>query len=66
MYHKMSIGFIEYMNLLLECRGLYMWQDFFLQDECFPFDRELANQFVADLELLFPDADSSKFREKLK
>jgi hypothetical protein len=26
MYYKMSIDFGEYMNLLLKCRGLYMWQ----------------------------------------
>lgn len=65
-YYKMSVGFLEYISLLLECRGLYTWQEFFVEDERFPFDHELANQFVADLELLFPDADSSRFRIKLK
>ena len=62
----MSIGFVEYMSLLLECRGLYMWQEFFVEDDRFPIDRDLANLFLADLELLFPDADSSKFRVRLK
>jgi hypothetical protein len=66
MYHKMSIGFLEYMSLLLDCRGLYGWQDFFLLDENFPVKYDRANQFLADLELLFPDADSSKYRERLK
>ncbi len=66
LYHKMSICFFEYMSLLLECRGLYMWQEFFVEDDRFPIDRELANLFLADLELLFPDADSSLFRERLK
>jgi hypothetical protein len=66
MYHKMSIGFLEYMSLLLACRGLYGWQYFFLLDENFPVEYDRANQFLADLELLFPDADSSKYRERLK
>ncbi|WP_445246506.1 hypothetical protein [Microcoleus sp. OTE_8_concoct_300] len=44
----MSIGFVEYMNLLLECRGLYMWQEFLVKDERFPFDRKLAELFLAD------------------
>jgi len=66
MYHKMSLGFVEYMNLLLESRGLYQWQEFFIADTNFPINYDRANQFVADLELLFPDADSSKYRERLK
>jgi hypothetical protein len=62
----MSIGFVEYMNLLLECRGLYTWQEFFLADENFPTNYDIANEFLADLELFFPDADSSKYRDRLK
>lgn len=61
-YHLMSVNFIEYMDLLLQTMGLYPWQEFFIADNEFTLEKNKADKFIADLEILFPDADIAKFR----
>ncbi|AFZ26461.1 hypothetical protein Cylst_4370 [Cylindrospermum stagnale PCC 7417] len=65
-YYKMSIGFEEYMNLLLECRALYPWQELFISDKNFILDSNRIQQFLADIIFLFPDIDISKFCQNIK
>lgn len=61
-YYPLALDFQKYMNLLSEARAMYPWQQFFVEDKTFPRDERRAEQFFADLELLFPDADAKKFR----
>lgn len=60
-YYKMSIDFTEYLSLMLEARALYPWQEFFIADRNFKIDQHIAQKFLFDLELLFSDADLSRF-----
>lgn len=62
--HLLSIEFPEYLNFLLQTRGLYPWQEFFIDDENFKRDPGEAQQFLSDLELLFPDVDKSNFMKR--
>ena len=64
-YYKMSIGFDEYLELLLQTRGLGPWQEFFIDDSNFRLDLARAEQFLEDLELLFPEVDRTIFESKL-
>lgn len=60
-YHRLSVGFEAYMEMLLEARALYRWQSFFVDDPAFPFTPEQAEKFRTSLKTLFPEADVSKF-----
>jgi len=64
-YYRMSIGFDEYLELLLQTRGLSPWQEFFIDDINFRLDRACGEQFLKDLELLFPEIDRTIFENQL-
>jgi hypothetical protein len=64
-YYKMSIGFDEYLELLLQTRGLGPWQEFFIEDSNFRIELVYAEQFIEDLELLFPEVDRTIFENQL-
>lgn len=64
-YYRMSIGFDEYLELLLQTRGLNPWQEFFIDDSNFQLDLARAEQFIKDLELLFPEVDKTIFESQL-
>ena len=64
-YYKMSIGFDEYLKLLLQTRGLAPWQEFFIDDINYRFDLAYGEQFLKDLELLFPEVDRTIFENQL-
>jgi len=53
-YYKMSIGFGEYLELLLQTRGLYYWQEFFVEDSNFRININRSKRFIETLEKLFP------------
>jgi hypothetical protein len=60
-YYPMSIGIIEYFELLLQTMGMYPWQEFFIADNDFKGDTQRQDQFLSDMELLFPQAETSLF-----
>ena len=64
-YYRMSIVFDEYLELLLQTRGLRPWQEFFIDDSNFQLDLARAEQFIKDLELLFPEVDKTIFESQL-
>jgi hypothetical protein len=64
-YYRMSIVFDEYLELLLQTRGLSPWQEFFIDDSNFQLDLARAEQFIKDLELLFPEVDKTIFESQL-
>lgn len=64
-YYRMSVGFEEYLELLLQTMGLGPWQEFFIDDRNFSIDRAEAEQFLEDLELLFPEVDRTIFESQL-
>ena len=64
-YYKMSISFDEYLELLLQTRGVYSWQKFFIDDSNFRLDLARAEQVIKDLELLFPEVDRTIFESQL-
>jgi hypothetical protein len=64
-YYKMSISFDEYLELLLQTRGLKPWQEFFIDDSNFKLDPIRGEQFLRDLELLFPEVDRTIFENQL-
>ena len=64
-YYRMSIGFDEYLDLLLQTRGLRPWQEFFIDDSNFKIDLARAEQFLNDLKQLFPEVDKTIFESQL-
>ena len=64
-YYKMSITFDEYLELLSQTMGLYYWQEFFIDDSNFRLKLNRAEQFLKDLELLFPEVDRTIFESQL-
>jgi len=61
-YHRLSLDFASYMDLLVESRGLRRWQQFFIADPQARIAPDWAEWFHANLARLFPDADASRFR----
>jgi len=61
-YHPLALDFPTYMDLLLQTRALYPWQQFFVTTPDFRIDKEIERAFFVDLARLFPDADASRFR----
>jgi hypothetical protein len=64
-YYRMSICFDEYLELLLQTMGLGPWQELFIDDTNFRIDIAYAEQFIEDLELLFPEVDRTIFESQL-
>lgn len=65
-YFELSLDFNTYLETLLQVRALFPWQEFFVVDPRFNFNLESGIAFVARLELLFPEVDSSPFRKRLE
>ncbi len=61
-YHLLALDFPTYMDLLLQTRALYPWQQFFVTTPGFRIDEARERSFFDNLERLFPDADASRFR----
>ena len=61
-YYLMSIGFVEYMEILIELMGLYTWQECFIQDSSFVRNKNQERLFSSGLKMLFPNTDISKFQ----
>ncbi|WAS04187.1 hypothetical protein LQF76_09100 [Gloeomargaritales cyanobacterium VI4D9] len=61
-FHLMSIGFLDYLRLTLQTRGMYPWHEFFLKDGFVTINRSRAIQFLEDMERLFPEIDRSQFQ----
>jgi len=60
-YHPLALDFPTYMDLLLQTRALYPWQQFFVTTPGFRIDEASKRSFFDNLERLFPDADASRF-----
>ncbi|NES86851.1 MAG: hypothetical protein F6K10_38995 [Moorea sp. SIO2B7] len=61
-YYLMSIGFVEYMEILIQVMGLYTWQEFFIQDSSFIIDNIQRKRFLLGLETFFPNVNISNFQ----
>jgi len=61
-YHPLALDFPTYMDLLLQTRALYPWQQFFVTTPGFRIDEASERSFFDNLARLFPDADASRFR----
>ncbi len=60
-YHRLALDITTYMDLLLQTRGLYPWQQFFVADDNFHVDEKRAQRFFVNLARLFPDVDATRF-----
>jgi hypothetical protein len=63
-YHRLTLDFPGYLEMLLEARAMYRWQQFFVADPTFPLSEEDAETFRGALESLFPDANVGLFRAR--
>lgn len=63
-FHPLRLGFLEYLETLLEARAMYGWQKFFVDDPNFPFTRTEAEAFRHSLKTLFPTANTALFRAR--
>jgi len=60
-YHPLALDFPTYMDLLLQTRALYPWQQFFVTTPGFRINEASERSFFDNLARLFPDADASRF-----
>ncbi len=63
-YHPLDLDVPTYIDLLLQCRALYPWQQFFIATPGFRVDDKTARAFFDSLARLFPDADPARFRHE--
>jgi len=61
-YHPLDLDFPTYIDLLLQCRALFPWQQFFITTPGFRIDEPTERAFFDNLARLFPDADPARFR----
>ena len=64
-YRHLSLGFTDYMTILLGVGGLFPWQEFFIDEPGFRLDTRGAEEFLEKLHFVFPDSDDSLFRAHL-
>ncbi len=62
LYHPLALDVPAYIDLLLQCRALQPWQQFFITTPGFRVADETARAFFDSLARLFPDADPAPFR----
>lgn len=62
--HELGLDFNSYLELMLQARAMYRWQQFFIVDEIFRPLPEVEEQFRSDMMLLFPEVDLSPFTSK--
>jgi len=63
-YHPLDLDVPTYIDLLLQCRALSPWQEFFITTRGFRIDDKTARAFFDSLARLFPDADPARFRHE--
>jgi len=61
-YYQLALDFPTYLDLLLQTKGLYPWQHFFIDDPIFRHDEQSERAFFETLPRLFPDADVARFQ----
>jgi len=61
-YYRLALDFSTYLDLLLQTKGLYPWQHFFIDDPAFRRDEWAERAFFEILPRLFPDADIARFQ----
>lgn len=63
--YKLSVTFEEYIESLLKTRGLSFWEFQLIDTSAIPEgELDLSNNFVNDMNELFPDTDLSDFRQE--
>ncbi len=61
-YHPLALDVTSYIDLSMQCRVLYPWQQFFITTPGFRIDEPTERAFFDNLARLFPDADPARFR----
>jgi hypothetical protein len=59
--HELGLDFNRYLELLLQARAMYRWQQFFITDDSFRPLPGVEDRFRSDLKQLFSEVDLSPF-----
>ncbi|KAB8145610.1 hypothetical protein F8S13_00545 [Chloroflexia bacterium SDU3-3] len=59
--YRLGLNIEQYLDALIETRGIFRWQELFIRDERFQPDIGFLNRLRAQIAALFPDADITRF-----
>lgn len=60
-HYRLGLNIEQYLDALIETRGMFRWQELFICDERFKPDIGFLDRLRAQMAALFPDADVTRF-----
>lgn len=60
-YYRLRLSFVQYLEAVLHTRGIFRWQELFVDDERFQPDLDYLDLLRCQIAQLFPDADLTQF-----